>query len=558
MLDKLIEYISRSTIGGLLDAYRKKSGERHYELTELSDIFGPIEPLLKYYVEPNCQNINPANYDEAEPDAVARTPIFDFLNRYFNREFAVQGDGRNQLFILSDAGVGKTSLLMMVKLCNLLPQLSWDHSFNGATYVELVKLDIESLGRIRKMSDKSHTILLLDALDEDPLAWQKPEKRLLNILEATSGFRRVIISCRTQFFPDKGVQAHGTQDKITVGGYICPMIYLSLFDESQVLRYLENRFPVHELADNSRKIARSLEILRLARSLTFRPFLLAHIEDLLDRDHDDWSELAIYRELTQVWIRRELRKAGARGVTEEDLRLACMALASKMQESGTRHVSKNELAKVAASIPLVSHISNIEYNSKSFLNRNSSGDYRFSHFSIQEFFLAEYILELSRSRHVESRARFIPVNRSKIRLTRKALEFISMSTKPGWVERDGFLLQDRNLDGFDFSEGDWSGFNFSGSSLNGADFTGANLTGATFSGASLVGTKMLAAQCAGCSFRDATFVDASLVNANTTSADFSGATFDSSDLRGATDISRRSAATVFRETVMPDGRRSRR
>ena len=203
MLEKFVEYVSKKIIENLWSHYHKKIQEKDAELIGITDVFGNVDPLLQYYVEPNCQNINPANLDEDEPDAVVRTPVFDFLNNYFNREFVVERDVRNQLFILSDAGLGKTSLLLMIKLCELLPRVGWEHDLENQNQVELIKLDSSALEQVRGIENKNKTILLLDALDEDPLAWQKPEKRLLKILQSSCHFRRVIISCRTQFFSRK-------------------------------------------------------------------------------------------------------------------------------------------------------------------------------------------------------------------------------------------------------------------------------------------------------------------------------------------------------------------
>ena len=483
MFEKFIEFVSKKIIDSLWTSYINKIAYRDDELIAITDTFGSVEELLKYYVEPNCQNINPANYDEDEPDAVVRTPVFQFLNTYLNREFIKQGDGRNQLFILSDAGVGKTSLLLMVKLCNILPDITWEFPIENTKKVELIKLDAEALRKVRALENVNETILLLDALDEDPLSWQKPEKRLLKILQASSNFRRVIISCRTQFFPEKGIRTFGTQDKISIGGYVCPMIFLSLFDERQVYEYLEKRFPTLE---NSVKQKKALGILKKAKSLSFRPFLLSHIEDLLDSKDREWTELSVYDELVSVWIRREVRKKSIPNFSENILLIACMAVAAKMQESGKRHISKNELNKIIKNIPEVAHINNIEYGSKSLLNRNSTGEYRFSHFSIQEYFLSKYIIALSIDRN-DNAVREIPVNKSKIRLTRKSLEFLSFSINDKWNYNESFLLENLILDGFNFSGENWNKCSFKNSRLRDANFEFSNLFETDFSGSDLNG-----------------------------------------------------------------------
>jgi hypothetical protein len=65
--------------------------------------------------------------------------------------------GRHQLFILSDAGMGKTSLLLMVKLFHL----------NNFWPSQLFKLGDDTLQRVRDLPNKGETFLFIAALDED-------------------------------------------------------------------------------------------------------------------------------------------------------------------------------------------------------------------------------------------------------------------------------------------------------------------------------------------------------------------------------------------------------
>src|SRR5436309_15100442 len=48
--------------------------------------------------------------------------------------------------------------------------------------------------------NRSRTVLLLDALDEDPKAIENHRGRLNALLQATSDFRHILITSRTQFF----------------------------------------------------------------------------------------------------------------------------------------------------------------------------------------------------------------------------------------------------------------------------------------------------------------------------------------------------------------------
>lgn len=95
----------------------RESKER--ELDRLGDIFGPFRDLAPFYVEPNCQDVNPADAEWDGPGVEEENRVMVRLKKYFNRLAPSVSPGQNQMFILSDAGMGKTSLLMMIKLTHL-------------------------------------------------------------------------------------------------------------------------------------------------------------------------------------------------------------------------------------------------------------------------------------------------------------------------------------------------------------------------------------------------------------------------------------------------------
>jgi hypothetical protein len=119
---KAATYVSTKVAEALHGRLARIREAERAELARIEDIFGDPVALAKVYIEPNCQNVNPANINEEEPDAIVSTPIFKKLNSFFNGEFKSEPDGRSQLMVLSDAGMGKTSLLMIVKLSHLVPK----------------------------------------------------------------------------------------------------------------------------------------------------------------------------------------------------------------------------------------------------------------------------------------------------------------------------------------------------------------------------------------------------------------------------------------------------
>lgn len=89
---------------------------------------------------------------------------------------------------------------------------------------------------------------MLDAFDEDIKAVTDYDKRLQEILALTWKFRTIVITCRTQFFPTekevphmKGYFSHGES-----GEYKFQKLYLSVFDDNDIKRYLRKRYPLYK------------------------------------------------------------------------------------------------------------------------------------------------------------------------------------------------------------------------------------------------------------------------------------------------------------------------
>ncbi len=381
-------FISTKLIKPLYKKLTKIWETRDKEFDVITDTFGDPRTLAQYYIQPDCQQHNPTDYDEDSICSFVRSGIFKTINHFLERD-TVERDGRNQMFVLADAGMGKTSLLMMLKLSQMLS--FWPKDYDCL----LLKLSENTLERISTQPNKAKTVLLLDALDEDPLARGRIADRLQEILEASTNFRHVLISCRTQFFPDTGLDSFGRPGRVVVGAYTCPMIFLSLFDNSQVHSYLIKRFPdtgipLFKKADPRREQAEKL--LHSMQSLQFRPLLLAHVEDLLESEQTRWNSYTIYEALVKVWLRREIRKMESQNIksvpNERDLWAACRLVAVYLQSLGKRALPESELAQLIAKLPAVFHLKHLDFGGRSLLNRTSNRDYRFAHYSIQEFFVA--------------------------------------------------------------------------------------------------------------------------------------------------------------------------
>ncbi len=357
--------------------------DRESELNMINDeiLFSDPLELAKVYIEPFCQEVNPADRHD-EDFFVSKEPIFKKFSEFLKLGTFQQGN--NQLFILSDAGMGKTSFLVMIKLLHLTS--FWPKGY----YCVLEKLGENTLEKISSLENKRLTVLLLDSLDEDPSAHGKVRERLLEILKATKNFNRVIITCRTQFFPTVEKDPLELTGRIRIDTFICPSKYLSNFDDNQVHQYLDKRFPKRLFNKNSEKKEKAITIVEGMTSLRCRPMLLSFIEDLVNSTKF-WtfgSEYLIYNFLVENWLLREQAKTGING---QVLMHACAQLAFELQSKKAVKISSKDLDYLIESMNLLKMVKSIDIKGRSLLNKNSSGEYRFSHYSIQEFLVVFYI-----------------------------------------------------------------------------------------------------------------------------------------------------------------------
>ncbi len=375
-------------------------GARREEIVKLSDEFGDAELLAERYIDPDCQLFNPADLDEDEPATAHSSPIRQFLAKFLSGRFRKK-DGRHVVFILSDAGMGKTSLLTMLKLSHLLS--FWPKTVR----FELLKLGHDTLARVEAFRDRGQTVLLLDALDEDPAGWGRIAERLRELLQATETFRQVVITCRTQFFPSGGGSLIAGRGKVEVEGYECNLLYLSPFSNEKAEDYLRRIYSrtlaakfMGWMRGGASRIERARKLVAAMKTLSMRPLLLSYVEDLMEAEPEGAGEYAVYKVLVEQWLRRAVRKRleGERP-SKETLWAACESLALELHETGERSLPEAELGELLSSHSGV--LSAIEVGGRSLLNRTSGGAFRFAHYSVQEFLVAHRLIE-TRPRLVSS------------------------------------------------------------------------------------------------------------------------------------------------------------
>ncbi len=507
--------------------------KRREEIDEIEKTFGPLDQLVPYYVTPDAQNVNPADLEDDDTGLVARDNIFKLLDTFF------AGPARfSHAFVLSDAGMGKSSLLVMLKLFFLT------RFIQPAFQVKLLKIGPDTIELVRALQHPTRTVLLLDALDEDPEAWKHFYTRLQMLLHETKGFRKVVITCRTQFFPQEYEEDGKIPGRVVLSGFHCSKLFLSPFSLPQVHAYLIKRFRDEAV----RKQA--IQIVGKMQSLKFRPMLLSYIDFLLDGKHQINYSYALYESLVDEWLNRELRK----GIIDDKKTLykVCIVIADHMYAAKARDLDPIDLQRLYLPIEGVRQIEAMSVEGRSLLHRTSSGDYKFAHLSILEYFVATSLSkEPKPGKNSDQVITFIGdiLRHRKLRQCRG-------------LDLHGVAVSGASMHGADFADcilvdSDLSGAQLDSASFFSADLTNSNLSminavNGNFSRAKVAKTSFSNARLAGASFVGVDFSGCDLGNADFTQAQLEGAKFSKAKLHGARFRRVKSDSLQFDEATMND------
>ena len=518
---ELISYgLGIKWISKLYKKLKRIQNKRKKELNELNDIIigSPLD-LAKYYVEPNCLYINPMDHSEEVFDRCK--PIFGEILTFIKKKDFGNQQGSNQMFILSETGVGKSSLLVMLKLLQITSLLP-----KKPTFI-LKVLGRDKLDKIEDVEDKGDTVLLLDSLEEDPKAYGREKARILEILKVTQHFLKVIITCRIQFFPEVEEAPFECEGDILLGGYLCQVRYLIPFDKRKVEQYLKKRFPWKKyFIKQKKKIKCAKMIIHQMGNLQFRPMLLAYIEKLMKSplSRAKNSEYRIYQALLESWLSWEEAK---NNVFKKELFKVCEILAIRLSMVGARDMSEKELEQLIKGISDLKYITANDIKGRSLLIRNSKNHYRFAHHSIQEFLVAKHFIDNPHEKVIN----IIPMTSFIAQLLIANSKF-----KECWkfFEFDYTIFKDINLRGTVLRAVDFKIINFQkGVNLRGVDFRGTVLFESNFEAADLQVANFQGVELKNSNFFKANLMGANLQYANLEMAILKKADLSWVDLKGA-------------------------
>jgi hypothetical protein len=360
LIQKYYDYLDHKNL-------QKRIGAELYTKAEISR-------ATRFYVEPDCQSIDPSGSEDFRKTYAIRQKAFEALDQLVSASTEYR-----YTILLGDSGMGKTTLLLNYYARNYRKK-------HKALNIRLVPLGYKDAdGVIAETSDRSNTVLFLDAFDEDTKAIENHRQRLAELLKISEGFAHIFVSCRTQFFEkdieipqETGIVRFGATGPGQSREYCFYKIYLSPFSDGQVEAYLKRSFPIWQ--SRKRKMAR--EIARKMPDLSVRPMLLANVQDLLGSTLNYKYSVQIYEAMIEAWLRREKPFVDPRRLRIFSERLA-IDVYSKRSLRGSERIPPQEALHLAAdeAIPLQGW----QLRGRSLLNRDELGNLKFAHRTIMEY-----------------------------------------------------------------------------------------------------------------------------------------------------------------------------
>jgi polysaccharide deacetylase family protein (PEP-CTERM system associated) len=506
----------------LLNDHRARRALRATSSIPLYDL-DAIRKATHRYTTPDCRDT-----DSDEPTRGAeRRNLFEFVDAFLDDR-----EGKRHLLILGDSGVGKSSFVLNYVARHLL-------TGRNRRIAAVPMCDGRVDDALAAVQDKRSTILFLDGFDEDAHALVDYKVRFQQLMEICRDFYRVIVTSRSQFFlsdaavPNQtGIVLTGPRHLTTPGTFALTQVYIAPFDERQIRSYLSRLYPIWRI----RKRRRALRLAKRVPQLAARPMLLAHLDDLMQREPGIETTYELYEAMIDGWLNREASASvrppwsslGDKWQSDtpyrkQQLRFFCTQLAIHLAANPKKYTGERiaaaDLVQLARGWGI--SLEDWQLRVRSLLNRDPLGNYKFSHRSIMEFLVAASWLAN------DPGARAIPMS-AGVRLF--VQEMLHSSGKRG--DAKAFSAKrayaGANLTGESFWHRDLTGYDFSGANLAEADLSRSDLSNANLSG---------------CILTDANLEGADLGNANLSGSDLSGTrlagtslwqtNFDEAQLSGA-------------------------
>ncbi|MGH3824020.1 MAG: metallophosphoesterase, partial [Pseudonocardiaceae bacterium] len=328
--------------------------------------------------------------------------------------------GARFVMLLGDFGRGKTFALRELaralpqQLPGLLPVLVELRTLEKAPSLDellaqhLVRQNVDTFDvtKLQYMIRRGRLALLFDGFDELELrvGFGNAADYLDTLLRAVTGNAKVVLTSRPQHFQST------TQISTALGARVAALAasrvaVLEDFTDEQILRFLTQ----HYGGDAQRAQVR-LELLGAVRDLlglSRNPRMLSFIADLdeqrlrdVQAEHGQISAAALYRELVEFWLLREVGRHQHRGglptLDDKERLAACAALAQRLWVTKALTIPEAELtAEVSATLTRLAERGYTAdqaahtVGSGTLLVRTPADEFTFVHQSVMEWLVAD-------------------------------------------------------------------------------------------------------------------------------------------------------------------------
>lgn len=259
-----------------------------------------LDDHLRSYVVPHCSPSDPSNREGEEFLADIREPIFSYIDR------TVSTSGKSYQLLLADTGMGKTTFCL-----NYL-----SHARRKFPQYEFALVSLASKGcdsHIRGIANKTDTILIADAFDEDPKGWENGRERLSDLLELSEDFKSVIITCISQYFISDDAIPRETPLPVLVPRTLgqgqmfhLTRSYISPFSPDEINKYIDQIYPLLYFWQWPMR-RKAFDLLKSIPDLAHRPMLLERLSELINQKISSNEIFELYNVLIEGWLRREDR-----------------------------------------------------------------------------------------------------------------------------------------------------------------------------------------------------------------------------------------------------------
>lgn len=382
---------------------RKRKWRKNYIKNELGHSYGDylLPERQKCYVPTQCQGTPPHNFDEPD-EAVASAPKQELIKFFIEGVFTKDNTNRWLYCILAGSGMGKTTFAVQLFIeyikhykKSTLPYDIFIRDLGEAKVIE----EISTLSK--EIGVKAHdSILLLDALDENINASENFAEFRKKLEEVITPFKFVVITCRSQFFPNEqeipiesNIRINTSEKNLLIYNkiYICP------FSISDIDLYISKKYKGWRKKKRILR-AQAKKIIEKCSHLMARPVLLSYIDDLIGENKEYTTETDIYEALIDKWLKREvnsIQDVNERQNRYDELVLFSKKLATGMyqnwRETGDFRLDANQMDDFCKKNNFDK--GRYQFPRRSLINHDAMGAYKFSHKSFLEYFLALHYFE---------------------------------------------------------------------------------------------------------------------------------------------------------------------